>query len=336
MLRLLCAYNKSNEMKNVMNKTVIFNTIKIAGAAVLAILVAEALDLKFAVSAGIVAILTIQPTKKETIRTAVGRLCAFAAALLIALLSFACIGYTTEAFFVYLVVFVCICQCFHWYSAIAMNSVLISHFLTFTNMEIGAVMNEVLIFTVGVGIGIAANLHLRKRTWYIEKMKDQTDTQIRDILHRMSVQIINGDTGGCDDNLFSCLSASVREAKNIAEENFNNQFGSSDTFDREYIRMRERQVHVLYDMYKRIRNIQTMPLTAKAISDFLEHLSKVFHRDNTCETLLHEFYVMDTEMKSKPLPVTREEFEDRAALYTLLRDIEEFIKIKWDFLNRSL
>ena len=36
-------------------------------------------------------------------------------------------------------------------------------------------------------------------------------------------------------------------------------------------------------------------------------------------------------MKSRPLPVTRAEFEDRAELYTLLRDIEEFIKIKVDF-----
>lgn len=314
----------------------IVNTIKIVGAAVAAILVAEALDLEFAVSAGIVAILTIQPTKKETIRTAVGRLCAFVVALLIALLSFECIGYTTEAFFVYLAIFVFICQYFRWYSAMAMNSVLISHFLTFTHMEVAAVMNEVLIFAVGVGIGIAANLHLRKQIWYIEKMKEQTDAQIRDILHRMAVQIMNRDGESCDEKKFSYLNTSVRQAKNIADENFNNQFGSKDTFDREYIRMRERQVHVLYDMYKRVRSIRTTPLTAKAISDFLEHLSQVFHRDNTCEELLDKFYAMDMEMKSRPLPVTREEFEDRAGLYTLLRDIEEFIRIKANFLKYSL
>lgn len=66
------------KLRDVIQKTVIFNTIKIAGAAILAILTATALDLEFAVSAGIVAVLTIQPTKKETIRTAVGRLFAFA------------------------------------------------------------------------------------------------------------------------------------------------------------------------------------------------------------------------------------------------------------------
>lgn len=313
------------------NKNIIFNTIKIGGAAVVAILIAMALQLEFAVSAGIVAILTIQPTKKETIRTAVGRLCAFVIALLIALLCFEYIGYRIEAFFVYLIVFIFICQCFKWYSAMAMNSVLISHFLTFTHMEICAIMNEVLIFFIGVGIGIVVNLHLHKKTNYIEQLKEQADEQIRNILQRMSVRIMDRDISDYNGECFGKLSACIRNAKNIAEENFNNQFGSKDTFDREYIRMRERQTHVLYDMYKRVRRIRTKPLTAQVISEFLEQLSREFHRENTGEELLKEFHIMDDEMKSRPLPVTREEFEDRAELYTLLRDIEEFIKIKVDF-----
>ncbi len=318
-------------MKYVIHKNVIFNTIKIGGAAVAAILIARALQLEFVVSAGIVAILTIQPTKKETIKTAVGRLCAFVIALFIALLCFEGIGYRLEAYLVYLIVFILICQCFKWHSAMTMNSVLISHFLTFTHMEMHAILNEVLIFIIGVGIGIIANLHLRKRTNDIEQLKEQTDGQIQNILQRMSVRIVDRDISDYNGECFGNLSASIRHAKNIAEENFNNQFGNKDTFDREYIRMRERQTHVLYDMYKRVRRIRTKPLTAQVISEFLEYLSREFYRKNTGEELLEAFYRMDGEMKSKPLPVTRAEFEDRAELYTLLRDIEEFIKIKVDF-----
>ena len=51
-------------------KGLLFRSVKIIAAAVLAILVAQALGLDFAVSAGIVAILSVQPTKKETLRTA--------------------------------------------------------------------------------------------------------------------------------------------------------------------------------------------------------------------------------------------------------------------------
>ena len=53
------------------------NTFKITVAAVLAIIVAQLLHLEFAVSAGIVAILSVQPTKKETLRTALSRFLAF-------------------------------------------------------------------------------------------------------------------------------------------------------------------------------------------------------------------------------------------------------------------
>ncbi|MDE5965504.1 MAG: hypothetical protein K2G89_01550 [Lachnospiraceae bacterium] len=322
-------------MKYQINKFTLLNTVKIAGAAVLAICIAAALDLQFAISAGIVAILTIQPTKKETIKTAFARLCAFVAALLIALISFELIGYTVEAFFVYLIIFVLICQCFGWYSAMAMNSVLVSHFLTFSHMSNSAIINEILIFIVGVGVGVVFNLHLHKKTNYIEEMKEETDRQIRNILHRMSVRIVDRDISDYNGQCFQKLNISIRNAKNIAEENFNNQFGNNDTFDREYIRMRERQVQVLYDMYKRVRSLQTKPVTAQVISDFLEEMAGAFHRENTGLQLLQTFYKMDEEMKSKPLPVTREEFEDRAQLYTLLRDIEEFIKIKWDFSNKQ-
>lgn len=54
--------------------TIIMNTFKISVAAVLAIICAKALKLDFAVSAGIVAILSVQPTKKETLKTALARL----------------------------------------------------------------------------------------------------------------------------------------------------------------------------------------------------------------------------------------------------------------------
>ena len=309
----------------------IIHTVKMTAASISAILIAALLGLDFAVSAGIVAILTIAPTKKETLRTALGRLLAFVCALLIAGFCFWCLGFHTHAFFLYLGLFILLCHTMGWNSAIAMDSVLISHFLTFGNMGLVAVWNEVLIFLLGVGVGIAANLHLHKRTSYIEELKEAADQQIRTILSRMSMRIIDRDISDYNGDCFLVLRKAITAANQVAEENFNNQFRSDDTYDREYIQMRERQARVLYDMYKRVRLLQTRPLTAQIISDYLARLAAEFHRDNTAESLLADFYRLDADMKSRPLPVTREEFEDRAQLYTLLRDIEEFLQIKADF-----
>ena len=86
-----------------MNKKQIFiNTVKVTLAAIMAILVAKALKLEFAVSAGIVAILSVQPTKKETLKTALSRFLAFAIALVISGILFNLLGFTVYVFFIYL------------------------------------------------------------------------------------------------------------------------------------------------------------------------------------------------------------------------------------------
>lgn len=314
-------------------KNILTNSIKIVLAAIVAILIAQALKLEFAVSAGIVAILTIQPTKRETISTALGRLCAFVAAMVIAFVSFQVFGFTVPAFFVYLAVFILLCQIFKWYSAMAMNSVLISHFITLGAMNMGTIANEVLIFVIGVGMGILANLHLRKRTADMERLTKETDEQIVKILSRMSQRILDKDISDYNGDCFRVLEQRIDEAKRVARENFNNQLDDRDTFDMEYIAMRERQCMVLYEMYKSVRELHTSPITAGKISAFLKNVSEVFEKGNDCRALLEQFSQMDLYMDSQPLPVNREEFEDRARLFGLMRSIEEFLRIKIEFVD---
>ena len=313
------------------NRTVLFKTFKIAAAAVVAILLAYILKLDNPLSTGVVAILTIQPTKKETFKTALGRFLAFLCALVIAFVCFKLLGFNILSFCIYLFIFVFICHIFGRYSAMAMDSVLISHFLSAGNMEVELVLNECVIFVLGVGVGLIANLHLKKNVNYIEELKDKTDSQIKKILSRMAERILDKDISDYNGQCFGELRNSIRNAKNVAEENYNNQLVNSDIYDKEYILMREKQCFVLYEMYKSVRHMETTPLTAQLISEFLKEVSEVYHKDNTAEELLKKFYELDESMKNKPLPVERTEFEDRARLYALLRNIEEFLMIKSDF-----
>ena len=251
---------------NPINKATIFNTIKFTSAAILAIVIATALRLDYAVSAGIVAILSIQPTKRETVKTAIGRLLAFLCALLIAFVCYGLLGYTLWSFGIYLLLYIFVCQILGWYSSMAVNSVLVSHFLTAGIMDITTILNECGIFFIGVSIGLLANMHLRKNVDYIEELKESTDNQIRKILHRMSERILDSDISDYNGDCFLILWDSIRKAKNVAEENYNNQLGKGDVYDKEYIYMRESQCQVLYEMYKNVRHIHTTPITEKKIS----------------------------------------------------------------------
>ncbi len=310
-------------------KKIFFNTTKIVFASILAIVIAYFLGFSFYISCGIVTILTIQSTKRDTIQTAIERCIAFVIALVIAYGCFYFFGYTILAYCIYLVFYLFICQLCSWYSSMAVNSVLISHFLTFQIMSIPTVLNEVGLFSIGVSIGILANLHLKKNI-YIEKLKNQADEQIRYILLRMSKRVMQ-DIDDYDGSCFDVLYELISKAKTMSYENEKNSIFSFDDFDRKYISMRSKQTQVLYEMYKIIRSMHTTPFTATMISDYLNKIACEYHLENDCEQLLSEFYDLDARMKSTPLPSERNEFEDRARLFMLLRCIEEFLMIKKEF-----
>lgn len=314
------------------NKVVL--SIKIVISAFVAIIIARFLKLDFAVSAGVIAILTIQPTKKETVKTAFARFIAFVVSLAISYLCFRLLRVGWTAFFVYLAVFVFFCCIVGWSYAIAPCSVLVAHFLSLGEIGVATITNEVLIFVIGTGVGILANLHLKKQTVKIKKLNSALDEQIVKILERMSERIVNSRIADYNGRCFDILDERIYEAKKVALSNFNNQFNESDTYDMEYIEMRERQRQVLFEMYKNAVNLTGSPLTATKISEYMKNMSKVFDEANDGKQLKFEFEEMDNFMKSQPLPVTREEFEDRAKLYSLMRSIEEFVNIKINFYQK--
>ena len=147
----------------------------------------------------------------------------------------------------------------------------------------------------------------------------------------MAKRIIDEQMENYDGSCFEKLYEILFEAKKLALENSKNQF-KPETYDINYINMRQNQIQILYEMYKRVKNIQTPPLTAKMISDFLNKTACEYHTENDCTSLLHELDTIKLKMKEKPLPQTRDEFESRAELYTLLQLITEFLNLKNSFI----
>lgn len=314
-------------------KKIVINSFKISIAVAMAIGIANLLQLEFAISAGIVAILTILPTKRETVKTATERLWAFVIAMGIAFACFEVIGTNQWAFMVYILPYAFICCLKKWNAAIAMNSVLISHFISLGRMNVHTITNELLIFGVGVGIGIFMNMHLQSDRTAIENLKKQTDEQIAKILDRMGERINDRDLADYNGECFKKLEHIIRDAKNTAEINYKNQLKKQRDRDVEYISMRNRQYAVLREMYKMVSTLETTPRTAKVISDFFDNMAEAFHENNDCKLLLEQFKKMDAYMEEQPLPENRQEFEDRARLFMLMSYIQEFLEIKESFME---
>ncbi|MEZ3479473.1 MAG: hypothetical protein K1W08_12845 [Lachnospiraceae bacterium] len=309
----------------------ILKAFKIALAAVLSILTANLLGLDYAITAGIITVLSIQNTKRETLQTARDRGLAFLCALILSYLCFRWLDFSVIAFILYLFLFAFLCLSAGWGQAIAMDSVLISHFLTEQRFDSAMVVNELLVFAVGTLYGILINLHLRKKEVEFDRLSKLVDDEIKGIIHRMAENIRQEDKTNYHSDCFVRLEDKIHLAKECALRNWNNTLWSQSAYELDYIRMRENQSRVLKNIYDSIVRITMLPAQTMQVAAFFEEIEAQYHRDNNVEELLRLLEKMLSDMKRETLPQSREEFEARALLFYTLMQLEEFLTLKNKF-----
>ncbi len=320
---------------NITWKSHLIKSLKIAAAAVLSIAIAGELGLQYSASAGIITILSIQNTKRETLRSARNRGLAFLGALALATICFRILDYTLWAFAAYLFLFALLCLWAGWMEALAMDSVLITHFLSEGNMAPELILNECLLFLIGTSIGVLVNLHLRKRSSEFERLANEVDEQMKGIIKRMSQWLPKEDKDAYNDSCFGALKAALEAAKRCAAANYNNDLLRENTYELDYIRMREQQSVILKEIYVNIKHIAYLPKQTLQVAELLDKIEREYHKDNTVEGLLTDLEELLLDMKKQELPVSREEFEARAILFYILMQIRSLLEIKREYvINR--
>lgn len=309
--------------------------LKFTAAALLSIVLAKELGLLYAPTAGIITILSIQNTKRSTLKTAAKRSMAFAAAVFLSWFCFWGLGYTVFAFGVYLFLFSTLCFICGWVEAVAMVSVLVTHFLTEGTMEWKILLNETGLFVIGTGTGIAFNSVLRRKEEEFYILADLTDTEIKGVLKRMSQWLLVEDKSGYRDLCFAELEKKADKAKKKAYENWENTLFSSDYIEIDYIEMRERQITVLRHMYNSIKMLKGMPAQTNKVAQIISTVERDYRRGNPVDGLIQELEQIFEDMKKEKLPQTREEFEDRAVLYYIMKQLDELLKYKQEFMRRN-
>lgn len=312
-------------------------SLKISTAAFAAIALAGELDVKYSATAGIITVLSIQNTKRETLKSAGKRWMAFLCALFISGICFILTGYNLWGFGLYLFLFSLICLSVGWAEAIAMDSVLITHFLTEKNMTPEMLINEALLLLIGTGMGILVNMHLHKKESEFRRLANEVDNQIREILRKLSRCLSERDRYEYESDCFIRLRSAIGAARECAVANYGNTILQQGVWEIDYISMREQQSIVLQEIYNNILKIRclTLPVQASQIAGLIKEVGDSFCRDNTVEGLLKEQHMQFQKMKGQPLPENREEFEVRAILFYILMQIKQFLEIKREFVLRS-
>ncbi len=323
----------------------VIKVLKIAAGSSAAILIADVLGLAYSASAGIITLLSIQDTKKETLVVAGKRFLAFILAILTAYCLFTAFGYYTLTFGLFLLIFISLSYLFRLQEGIPMCSVLVTHFLIEKDMSAVFICNESIILFIGILVGIILNLYMPDNTGAVKADMRQIEEDIRSILGMLSEIISRENTAknqaagfestesGLLDKSFQELDSHLKAAIARAYNNMNNTLLSDTRYYIQYFTMRRSQTGILLHIREQIRLLTSVPKQADSIALFLKKIREQFHEYNNAERLLQELEQIRNGYRSEPNPVTREEFENRAVLYLILYDLENFLNIKNNFVS---
>lgn len=307
--------------------------IKLSIAVPLSMVIARAFGLNYTSSAGIITLLTVQDTKKETLEISVKRMIAFLIMTALCLVVFRTVGYHIASYAVFLCPFLFLCFRMKLDAAITMNAVLASHYLADGQMNPAAIGNEAALLLIGAGMGVAVNLVMPENIKKIRSAQENIDAAMKRILERMSIYLCREDrsdyTGECFTQVDDLLVSMEKEAKIRMQ----NTFTKGDTYFLSYMQMRMRQCEKLKDIYTGIMQLTSVPVQAKALSIFLKEISESFHEKNNVEHLMESLAQMRSTYKISELPGDREEFENRAVLMQITRDLESFLRMKREFVE---
>ncbi len=307
-------------------------TVKTAIGATLAILFAQTFGLKYALSAGIITVLSVQNTKRKSVEVAILRLNSTLLALGISCVLFTVFGFNPIAFGIYLLVFIPSAVHFKLSDGIVVSSVLVTHLLGEGYINLALLGNELMLMFIGAGIAILFNLYMPNMIHQIKKDQDDIEEHFRTVLFCLASTTRSQSVAIDEESLFASLANRLDEARRRAEQNRQNYFLDEMTYYAQYMEMRTMQYQVLTNMRYTLGKVMMTLEQSIMLADLTEHIAISLHEFNTADELIKETEAVLTSCRNQELPKTREEFENRAMLYQYLNDVMHLLEIKRQFI----
>ena len=309
-------------------------TIKTVIASVLAILIATQLHLLYATAAGIIAILSVGNTKKTSLKSGLGRLLSLGVAIILSFICFTTLGFHPWAFGVFLLVFIPLSVRFNLADAIVVNSVLITHFLVEKSFSWQMILNETLLMTIGVGLALLLNLYMPDNEKQLKEDIKAIEEDFRTIIFAMAAHLNLEKIAPLDDACLD-LRSKLRAALNQAHIHQKNQWIGEEDYYSDYFSMRLAQLRILRDMVNLLIEIDIDGLFVDELRKVLISTAENFAEENDGKLILWQIEAVYQNYRQKPLPQTREEFENRALLFQFLQSFRSFIEIKAIFYQKE-
>lgn len=315
-------------------KYVDHKVIKTAIGTFISIYLADIFGIQFGATAGIVTIISIQATKKESFVIAFERFLASLIGLFIAVISFQIFGYSPLTFGLFILIFMPLCLKFKLFQGFLCTVVLATHILSLKEVSFPIVMNEVYILFLGIGVALILNMYMPNMGKELEIKRKNIDILMKTLINYFGDVLITGSVFIDEDKIFKELKKELDEAREIAFQEYNNDLFDSSRQNIDFVQMKRNQYKILLRMRKHFYRFYLSSAHTPIISEFAGKVSDAIGVDQLYQGVLVELERIREVFKKMPLPQSRVEFESRATLFQFLNDIEEFLEMKKDYMEK--
>lgn len=307
-------------------------TFKMALSATIAIFISNYAGLQFGVTSGIIAILSIQDTKREALLISLRRIAASFIAILFSFVLYLILGSNPIIFGVFLMIYIPLTIKLRIQESMVVGAVLSTHLLTSSDINVYWIINEASLTIIGICIAMLFNLYSPSLEEEFEKNRENIEQNYKIILSDMAASLIIRHLPCDEKEIFEITEKLIEENKKIAKKICNNYLiFKSDYYYLSYMEMRTSQFETIKRMKKHFSRFYMTYSQTELLAEYTYKVAFNIHRDNNCIDLINEHNILKEEYKKMDLPKNREEFENRALLFQFLNDLEDFLILKKNF-----
>lgn len=307
-----------------------YRTMKTALGVAIAIYLAQLLQLDYYVSAGILTILCIQPTKKKSIRAAFSRFIASMIGILYAFIFFEGIAYHPIMIGILIVLFIPLLVTLRFQDGFVSSSVILLHLYDAKNLDLDLLTNELILMLVGFGTALAVNMYMPSIEKKLDNYRHDIENLYASIFREIVVYLREGESVWSGKELMDARKL-LEKAKALAYQDVENHITRHENKYYHYFEMREQQLEIIERILPKITALPVIVDQTDLVADFLEDLAEHVHSGNTAYRYISKLDKVKENFAALPLPDRHEKFLAMAELYQVIHEMETYLEIKQSY-----
>lgn len=304
-----------------------FRVIKTAIATLMAILVADACGVTGPLSAGMLAVLGVDVTRKRSLRTVSARFFASLLGLFFACVLFALLGFHYWVLAIYILVAFPAISRANFKEGIVTSSVVVFRVFGSESLSLGTIVTQVELLVIGLGSAMLVNLaYMPGASEQITSIRRRVDEQFA-IIFTQIARTLRDPAFVWDGHELIEAGKAIQNGKTAASRAQENQMLHPDESWAIYFYMRKEQLESIQNMIQLISHVYQKLPQGDDVAELFEQLSHDVTEETYTGRTEKLLLALDQEFKTMDLPTSREEFEIRSAIFQLIRELALYLKI---------